>query len=200
MTRIGEVQNQEPNLRRYLAAGHYYGLAKWFHFGGLWITVVLALVSPFVLVFKPDFGPTLGAIAGAWLFASRLLLEPIKRDLQLKGATAQEMFDCDIFGLKWNDTLVKRLSEEEIRGASGSMRRADEVRDWYPAGENMDWPRSVLVCQRSNAVWARRQHRAFAWVLYVAAGGWAAVGVVVERSASPSRTMKPGRSSSTSTP
>jgi hypothetical protein len=179
MAKIGTAQNEEQNLRRYLAADHFYGFAKWLHFGGLSLTVALALVSPLVLLFWPDAGPTLGAIAGAWLFVSRLLLEPFKRQLQLKGATTQEMFDCCIFELDWNETLARPLPEEEIRGASGSMKHVDRVRDWYPTSEEMPWPRSVLICQRSNAVWARRQHRAFSRVLMVAAAAWAVIGVIV---------------------
>jgi hypothetical protein len=179
MSQIGKAQNEEPNLRRYLAADNFYGIAKWLHFGGLSLTVSLALISPLVLLFWPDAGAVLGAIAGAWLFASRLLLEPFKRQQQLKGATAQEMFDCGIFNLDWNETLVRPLSEEEVRGASGAMKDADRVRDWYPTSEEMSWPKSVLVCQRSNAVWARRQHRAYSRVLLVAAGAWAIIGVIV---------------------
>ena len=179
MVKIGKAQNEESSLRRYLAADHYYGIAKLLHYGGAALTVVLALVSPLVLLFVPDVGPTLGAIAGAWLFGSRLLLEPVKRQLQLKGATAQEMFDCGIFELGWNETLARPLSEEEVRGASGSMKHAERVRDWYPTSKEMPWPKSVLVCQRSNAVWARRQHRVYSRVLLVAAGAWAIIGVIV---------------------
>jgi hypothetical protein len=179
MAKIGTVQNEEASLRRYLAADHFYGIAKWLYFGGLSLTVALALISPLVLLFWAAAGPALGAIAGAWLFASRLLLERLKREHQLKGATAQEMFDCGVFKLDWNETLVRRLSEEEIRGASGSMSDADRVRDWYPTSEAMPWPRSVLVCQRANAVWARRQHRAYSRVLMIGAGAWAIFGVIV---------------------
>jgi hypothetical protein len=179
MVKIGKAQNEEANLRRYLAADHFYGNAKWLHFGGRAFTVVLALISPLVLLFWSDAGPALGAIAGAWLFVSRLLLEPFARQFQHKGATAQEMFDSAIFELDWNDTLVRPLSEEEIRGASGSMKDAASVRDWYPADENKPWPQSVLVCQRSNVVWARRQHRTYSHVLLGAACAWAIIGVIV---------------------
>jgi hypothetical protein len=110
---------------------------------------------------------------------SRIALEPAKSKLQRKGATAQELFDCGVFQLGWNDALARRVSDEEIRGASGSMKRVDRVRDWYPTDVAIEWPRSVLVCQRSNAVWGRRQHSAYAWTLWVAATLWGIVGIVV---------------------
>jgi hypothetical protein len=59
------------------------------------------------------------------------------------------------------------------------MKGVDKVRDWYPAHEDMAWPTSVLVCQRSNAVWARRQHRLYAYVLYGLAASWWLIGVIV---------------------
>lgn len=176
---IGRSQNTDGNLRRYAAAARYYWYAKLLHFGGRSVTVILALASPLVLLFSPDLGPALGAVAGGWLFVSRLVCEPWRQGLQLKGATAQEMFDCAVLKLEWNETVVRRLAEEEIRSASGSMKRVGKIRDWYPTESPADWPESVLLCQRSNAVWARRQHRAYAWVLVGAAVVWWIVGVVV---------------------
>jgi hypothetical protein len=179
MSAIGKAQNEESNLRRYLAAAHFYRFAKWVHFGGASLTVALALASPLVLFFKPSLGPTLGAIAGAWILLSRLILEPLKRQFQLRGATAQELFDCAVLGLDWNDSLARRLPEEEIRAASGAMKGVDKVRDWYPATKEIAWPTSVLVCQRSNAVWARRQHAAYARAVGVAAWVWMIFGIVI---------------------
>jgi hypothetical protein len=179
MSDIGVAQDLDVNLRRQLAARQFYSIGKWFHFGGASLAVALALVAPVVLLFAPDLGPTLGAIAGVWIFASRLILEPRKQEQQRKGAVAQEMFDCVVAELEWNDALVRRLSEEEIRRASGSMERAPEVRGWYPAEADLGWPSSVLVCQRSNAVWGRRQHRAYGQLLAGVAVGWGVIGILV---------------------
>jgi hypothetical protein len=179
MSRIRETQNAEDSLRSRIAANHFYERAKWIHFGGASVAIVLALASPLVLLFRPNWGPTLGAIAGAWIFASRIFFEPYKRDFQLKGATAQERFDCAVLDLDWNDSLVRRLSEEEVRAASRSMKNLDKSRDWYPAQVELDWPRSVLLCQRANAVWARRQHRTYARVVIRVTFGWAIVGALI---------------------
>ncbi len=187
MSRIGEIQNEEGSLRFQLAARHFYRIGKWVHFGGGSLTIALALASPFVLLFRPGLGPTLGAIAGGWIFVSRLVLKPFKRELQLNGATAQECFDCAVLGLDWNESLVRRLPDEEIRSASRSRKHVDKTRNWYPTdGKEHAWPQSVLICQRSNAVWARRQHHTYARSVVVTAVGWAIVGVVVAVAASAS--------------
>lgn len=179
MSQIGTSQDLDVNLRRKLASGRYYKRAKLLHFAGWALAVAFALASPVVLFLEPDFGPTLGALAGAWIFASRFLLEPAKQAFQLTGARAQEQFDCAVLGLPWNPMLARPLSEEEIRKASKSMKGVEKAKCWYPTEHELPWPSSVVVCQRSNAVWGRRQHRAFGWTLIVAAVLWALIGIVI---------------------
>ncbi len=173
---IGQSQNVERNLRRQLAARTTYRYGKVLHLIGTIVALVLALASPLVLSKKPDLGPSLGAFAGLWIFVSRLVFEPLRLHQQVKGARLQEMFDTDVLGLPWNDALVESVSEEEVRQASKSLPSAKGLGDWYPAGTNAPWPMSVLVCQRSNAVWARRQHLSYGVFLIVAAAAWGVMG------------------------
>lgn len=182
MRDIGTSQDEERNLRRQLAKAHYYAVAKRQRFVGASFAIVLALGSPLVLLYRPSLGPLLGAIAGAWIFVSRLVLEPWKQRFQAKGAAAQELFDCDVLGLPWNDALVVQPSEEEIRSASKTLvkpRMIEKHRGWYPAQVEIDWPKSVITCQRANAVWARRQHRGYGIALLIAASGWGIAGIAV---------------------
>jgi hypothetical protein len=179
MDLIQEAQNQDLNLRRQFAARQFYTCGKRIHFGGSAVAISLALISPVVLLLAPDWGPVLGAIGGLWTFVSRAALERFKQDYQRKGATAQEMFDSSVLGISWNDPLARRLSEEEIHRASGAMKERNKYKSWYPTDNRMDWPRSVLICQRSNAVWARRQHHAFSIFLNVAAAGWFVITAVI---------------------
>ena len=176
---IGESQNLDANLDRKLASGWFYRRAKWLHFAGWAVAVAFALASPVVLLLKPDLGPMLGAIAGGWIFLSRFLLEPFKAEFQLKGVKAQEQFDCSVLGIEWNSSLARALPGEEIRRASKARKDVEALKSWYPTDAALTWPRSVLVCQRSNAVWARRQHRTFGWALIVAAAAWAVIGILV---------------------
>jgi hypothetical protein len=165
-----------------IAARHYYNGGKLLHFLGVSVALALALTSPLVLLFKPDLGPTLAAIAGAWIFVTRLPVEYFRQRRQRSGALAQELFDCEVLGLEWNGTLGRRLSAEEVHGASKAFRKPKVVaktKRWYPADSDADWPTSVLICQRASAVWSRQQHRAYGWVLIAAAAAWWVFGVVV---------------------
>lgn len=184
LTEIATTQNDSMSLRCQLAKAHFYKWAKILYFAGAALTLALALLAPLVLLFRPSLGPTLGAFAGAWIFVSRLVLEPFRRDYQLKGATAQECFDCRVLGMPWNESLARPLPDEEISAASRAGRRStkrlEQAKDWYAATDfKLEWPRSVLMCQRSNAVWACRQHRTYGRVLTGAAIAWFIIGIIV---------------------
>jgi len=179
---IGDSQNEDRNIRRQLAKAHFYKVGNLWHFAGSAMAIVFALVSPVVLLWYPDQGPLLGALAGIWIFASRLVFEPIKLSYQLKGAAVQELFDCDVLGLTWNDVLVREPSDEEIRSASRAIKKQKKVagqKNWYPAQVACEWPRSVIICQRANSVWSRRQQRAYGKLLVCLAVLWALCGIVL---------------------
>ncbi|CAG4927411.1 S-4TM family putative pore-forming effector [Acidithrix sp. C25] len=179
---IGVAQDSNRNLRRQEAKDRFYKIGNRWHFWGASTAIILALASPLVLVYEPDWGPLLGAIAGVWIFMSRLLFEPLKQGCQVKGASAQEMFDCDVLGLTWNDALIRQPSEEEIRSASKRFKDPKSTKKhcgWYPTDIDIAWPRSVITCQRSNTVWARRQHHAYGCFLLVSAFVWAIFGVII---------------------
>jgi hypothetical protein len=55
----------------------------------------------------------------------------------------------------------------------------DGDRSWYPSEGPEVWPLSVLLCQRSNAVWAARQHRSYGYLLSILVILWGALGIVV---------------------
>jgi hypothetical protein len=92
------------------------------------------------------------------------------------------LFDCDVLGLPWNDTLTRQPADEDIRSASKAARTPDtleQYKRWYPTDLDMSWPASVITCQRSNAVWGRRQHRSYGVLLVAAATLWTVFGVAL---------------------
>ena len=182
-TEIAVNQNTERNLRLQMTKAHYYAAANAWHLTGAGLALALALASPLALLYWPDRGPLLGAVAGTWIFATRLLLDPLSQVYQARGASAQEEFDCAVLGLDWNLALVKPLADEEVHTASRAFARenkaADRHRNWYPTDTFLSWPTSVLTCQRSNAVWARRQHHAYGVFLLSVALVWMVFGIVL---------------------
>lgn len=179
---IAKLQDDQYSLRRQAAKAHFYTVAKRWHLMGAVVASLLALASPLVLFFKPELGPLLGALAGIWIFLARILFEPVRQYYQTKGAAAQESFDCHTLGVGWNYALVEVPAEEDIRSASRAIEKranVDKYKGWYPTTDDVAWPRSVIICQRSNAVWARRQHHSYAIFLGSAAAAWAILGILV---------------------
>ncbi len=182
MSSIGEWQNRDRPLRSQFAKAHYYGAANLWHVVGSSLSITFALAAPIVFLSSPKQGPLLGAFAGIWIFITRLLFDPIQRHYQAKGAVAQELFDCEVLGLGWNAALAPRPADEEIRSASRAFEKSSSTmkhRNWYPTDAMLAWPISVLTCQRSNAVWARRQHNAYAILLLVLVASCGSFGIVL---------------------
>src|ERR1700730_16298365 len=82
---IAIAQNEDANVRLQVAARHFYRNARLLQFLSSSINVLLALISPLVLLFQPESGPALGAVAGGWLFVSRQVLAPFRRRFQHNG-------------------------------------------------------------------------------------------------------------------
>lgn len=175
---IGLAQNEDRNLRPQLAARRFYADAKALHFLGGSISLAFALAAPLFVLLWPKAGPLLGAGAGAWIFISRLLLIPLRDKKRSQGALAQETFDCEVLSLYWNPGLAEPLAHEDIYGAANRAKVEWNAGDWYPTDSGAAWPRSVLICQRSNAVWARRQHGGYGWVVVGFAAAWGVLGIV----------------------
>lgn len=179
MAEIAAAEKIELSRLNQAAKNHFYGCANWVGYVGSIGALLLALCAPIALLEFPAAGPALGAIAGAWIFVTRFGLERLRGEWQLKGVLAQEAFDCGVLGIDWNRSLASPLPPEEIRGAAGELGDEAHGGPWYPSQGRDPWPISVLICQRANAVWAARQHRAFSYLLTALTVAWALFVVVL---------------------
>lgn len=170
------MQNETINLRRQCAARRLYRRAKGWYSVGRGISLALALAAPIVSAFTPTVAAYMAAAASFWLFVSRLLCTPLGRTAQQRAAEVQDLFDRTVLGLGLPRS--GEVADEEIHAltADGNL---DNYRNWYPAGPAVSWPMSVLICQRANAVWSRRQHAAYAAVLGTFTCAIFVIGVVI---------------------
>ncbi|WP_408068683.1 S-4TM family putative pore-forming effector [Williamsia herbipolensis] len=80
----------------------------------------------------------------------------------------QEAFDCQVFGLEWNDTAVRdRPPGQEIAKAAARYTGSRD-QNWYPNTGSVRRPLDVAICQQSNVGWGAPVHRAWAWSLVCA--------------------------------
>ncbi|MEA2497439.1 MAG: hypothetical protein QOJ29_5350 [Thermoleophilaceae bacterium] len=156
---------------------HYQAANRWRLVRNLG-TLGLALVAPVVSIYSPGAGGLLGAVAGGWILVARTILARLEAKNRRRASLIQEEFDVGLFGLPWNEGLVgKRVAPEDIADAAEHV--AEGALDWYPDADRLPWPSNVLVCQRGNAVWGRRNHDSYSQLLLAAGGAWFVVGVVI---------------------
>lgn len=180
MAEIAAAEKVDLNRLRQRAKSYFYRQAGRAGLIGSGVALLLALCGPFVLLFVPGAGPVLGAIAGAWIFLTRFGLRRFALEWQLKGVRVQEAFDCDVLGIPWNRALAAPMAPEEVHNAASKIDAGEEAEEsWYPTEVESPWPLSVLICQRSSAVWASRQHRSFSYLLIGTMITWGAIGLII---------------------
>ncbi|KAB2813055.1 hypothetical protein F9L07_15280 [Pimelobacter simplex] len=178
MPEIRAAQNATENLRLQAAARRLYSRTKLLDGLGLTFSLALALAAPVIASMSDRAGLWVAALAGVWLFASRLVLAPIARRVQRSAAGVQDSFDAAVLGTPCGRSLATPVSGEEIHAATREV-DLDRYRNWYPAESTSTWPLSVALCQRANAVWARRQHRLYGRLLTGATVAVTALGITV---------------------
>lgn len=172
-------RQQLPAAVQFLAAAkHFYKQAKWIQRVRVGVAMMLALAGPIAVFLEPDARPLLGAAGGGWIFISRILLQHLESNRRNLGARAQESFDTTVLDIPWNHLLARPVSPEEIAAAARSE-GLEGVSSWYPDPGDAPWPIDVLICQRSNAVWGRRQHTSYAWFVGIGTALWAFLGIGV---------------------
>jgi hypothetical protein len=177
---ITERQNEPQHMRRLLAYSHLYRLARRWHAIRMAGTLGLAGISPIVVVLWPDGADLLAAIAAGWLVIGRTCFTWLEDKSIDRAARCQESFDVHLFGLPWNHAVAgKEPSPDDISACALKMKDDRRYRNWYTVDvQGLPEAAAVVLCQRQSAVWARRDHVAYAAFLTVAAAAWFAVGIV----------------------
>jgi hypothetical protein len=162
---------------------YYYIRAKRVHFLRVVGTLVFALLAPVLVFWEPAWGDGVAAIAGAWVLLGRTLLSWLEDRFVLRAVTIQEQFDVELFDLEWNESLAgPKAAPEDISSAAMKVhkdKQASKLRDWYANDDQAPWPLNVLLCQRSSAVWGRRGHIQYAFVILGLGVAWLIAGLVM---------------------
>lgn len=171
MSEISTQQNLDHNIDLLVAQRFYYSRAKKLRNLRLIISVVFALVPPFILFTVPNWATTIGTIGGVWaLFA--FLLKTLFEDSNItKAAKVQEEFDVSLFKIPWNKVLVgDKIPHEDVNYAKKKFwGNKETLKDWYSDVSGFPYPVDVLLCQRNNLVWDWRLKRRYSIGFFVIA-------------------------------
>lgn len=178
---IPSSQNLAPQLTILAAQRAVYWEAKrWVVFQILLTTAVVIAIT--VIGDQTAWWRPWGALVGVLiLFGDNILFDAVQRRLRRKGAKVQELFDCRVLGLGWNEFLAgARPADEEVNeyaaryrefvefyGSEGAPdRELAKLRDWYsPAVARVPQHVARVICQRSNVSWDSKLRRRYASVV-----------------------------------
>lgn len=179
MNDLPQKQNTDQSIDRLVAQRRLYSNAKnWFWFRSA-VALGLAIVGPLIGSARPEWKPYVALLSFAWL-AFDVAIESLEAQRRGLAARIQELFDCTIYALRWNDVVAgEEPDAEDIRTYSkkATANQRLRVKDWYPvAVGDVEASVAVCICQRANVCWDSRLRRLFAgtiWVLVTAAAAFA---------------------------
>ena len=151
---IASAQNT-PKFVDWLAASSlFYGRAKICMGLQFALTVPAAVISSFIIAYNPNakIWTTFYALTAALLDA--LVLEQVQSYYRCLGARTQELFDCELLNLPWNELRAgARPDTEDLSDAARRFKRRRDtpswMMSWYPAVvERLPLPLGRLICRR----------------------------------------------------
>jgi hypothetical protein len=167
MASISQIQNEEISIRRLAAQRQMYSEAKKFRSYHLIIAVPIT-VSIFILAV---IFPSVQKFANGWgivLFLLELgILRNLEKTLHDRAAMIQELFDCEVLGIPWNDVKCRAkpdpedviiYSDKHFKNAANKKK----LENWYSIEvDKLPFNLGRIVCQRSNITWEGRLRRRY---------------------------------------
>jgi hypothetical protein len=173
MNSIPTIQNSDKQLLRLAAQRQLYATAKSFLAIQLIIVGPVAVMMAFTAIVYPE-GKGFIALEGLLAtFFDLVCFTPWQKSLRELAAKVQELFDCDVLELPWDELKVGRQPDHELiveqskRYASWSSKMTPLI-DWY-AKDVGALPLHIarIICQRSNCWWDAKQRRRYATTIIV---------------------------------
>lgn len=176
---IAERQNLHENLRLLAAQRQLYNEDKqWTH---IWyfVTAGVAILGTGALVIFASYSTLI-----TWIFLVTTLAElfflPRIRSNRAEAAGIQELFDCQVLDLNWNDALADKpdpkvigLAVERFNKRKDRDLAWEDLLDWYESPEicTATLAEARLICQRENTGWDIGQRRQlYNRIIYANAG------------------------------
>lgn len=126
------------------------------------ISILMAILFPLLTLIKPQYQNHINAFGVLWTVAY-LLTELYRKSKTTQGATIQEQFDTELYGLSWNKILCKnKINLDTIQDLS-SKYKYEDLQNWYSIKIDNSLPKeiAIILCQRINFSWEINQRKKF---------------------------------------
>ncbi|MEQ9866163.1 S-4TM family putative pore-forming effector [Pectobacterium aroidearum] len=162
---VYKKQNKNDNIEMLMAVRRLYSKAKFINKINFLFSVIVPVVISLVKVFIDKyellqinkFIPYLGYY-GIAILAFTIITNGMVSDLKKKAALIQEMFDCDVLSIRWNDIKVGKKPSYSIIYKSSlyhkNKNRHSEFQNWYFDQEyKFKTSTAAILCQNENVGW-----------------------------------------------
>ncbi|MBI2724927.1 MAG: hypothetical protein HYX42_01625 [Polaromonas sp.] len=176
MNTINSRQNEQRELERLSAQRQLYATAKHVFGFQLILAIPIAIFTALIAVFLPEYKGHAALWGLSVAVLDTALLTPWQKRLRENAAAIQEIFDCYVLNLPWNELKVgKRPDPEKVHAQAKKYSKwastMPSLKNWYsPTIDQLSLPLGRLVCQRANCWWDSQQRRRYATTLQVALG------------------------------
>jgi len=168
MNTIPQDQSAERSLERLAAQRQLYSDAKRVQAVHMVFSVPIVVGWSLLVIAVPDakvYAATWGIVVAVF---DVILFTPWQKTLKQKAAKIQELFDCDVMRLAWQEIKVGRRPEPEtVKLAAQRYKKAEPdyvtLKNWYPP-EVGQLPIELarIICQRINCWWDADLRRRYA--------------------------------------
>lgn len=172
--RIVEDQNTQQQLDRLAARRYVYSQSKIL----LALQMLLTLAFPITLTISATIVQNLKVWAAFYgiiiSFMDVAVIEQCQKSWKTLAAKIQELFDCDVLKIEWNDLKTgNRPDNETIHEKSERFKNKNPeckgLNNWYPVAiKPLPLHLARLVCQRTNCWWNWKLRQRYKQGLYVA--------------------------------
>lgn len=171
MKKISEAQIEEKQLKRLAAQRQLYREGKKLQVLQFIISVPLSMVVSISALLYPAIQNWAAAWALTSFFIYALSLQESK--FREKAAKIQELFDCEVLQMEWNQFACNGLPDNDDIVLYSNKYLVKEKNfnafinpPWYESSTD-DLPISIgrIMCQRENISWEARSRRRYAMVI-----------------------------------
>lgn len=171
MSNINTRQNEPTQIERLAAQRQLYATAKRVMGTQFILSGIVGVVIAFLGLSLPDLKSYIALWGLTAVLLDVLCFTPWQKRLRESAAKAQELFDCDVLSIPWNELKVGKkidpeLIFEQARKYKTWENKMPPLSDWYPHSVQqlpLHW--GAIVCQRSNCWWDSKLRRRYAAIV-----------------------------------
>lgn len=158
---IIEKQNTDSSIQELAAQKKIYSDAKNLFYAQCIIATIIPIIISTIQIIFPY-----ATLNIAWIFVfytaiasvTELILDRIITKLKTIAASIQELFDCTVLNIPWNNILISEVPQPEIihkyYSSYTQKESTQNLYDWYSIEiESVQTNIASVICQRSNCVY-----------------------------------------------